>query len=127
MGSRPCDPTQQTGTGSRNNKVQHSHLTRINTSRPSTYVTSTYTHKTQPNFITHYKIFVLVFIISYIKLDVKLQKTRLMLHICYVSLVKTWNSLPLSIRNCRTLPKFKEKLEIHLLYCINNLGKLFFF
>ena len=32
-----------------------------------------------------------------------------------VSLAKTWNSLPLSIRDCRTLSKFKNKLNVYLL------------
>ena len=32
-----------------------------------------------------------------------------------VSLAKTWNSLPLSIRDCRTLSKFKNELNVYLL------------
>ena len=32
-----------------------------------------------------------------------------------VFLAKTWNSLPLSIRDCRTLSKFKNELNVYLL------------
>ena len=32
-----------------------------------------------------------------------------------VSLAKTWNSLPLSIRDCGTLSKFKNELNVYLL------------